>query len=239
MRISAGAEVNIESAEAFQASADLPHFTNSEEAGLVEAAVAGSAVAFAALYERHVARVYRDCYYRTGHRADAEDLTQQTFLQAWQAIRRYRRGSAPFVAWLLSISHNRTVDHHRKSSRVTVSDDEVASWLCPDPGPEAATMDSLAADALRCAVLKLKPERRKVIILRYVEGFSVAEVAEVMGKSKPYIYTLQHRAFIDLRRLLAAQDQHPEEIKPENRFYSTIFSAAKKVAAPLRRAENS
>jgi RNA polymerase sigma-70 factor (ECF subfamily) len=63
----------------------------------VDASVKSDASAFAALYDQHVERIYRHCYYQAGNRAEAEDLTQQSFLQAWQAIR-YRRGATPFLA---------------------------------------------------------------------------------------------------------------------------------------------
>ena len=61
----------------------------------------------------HVDRVYRHIYYRVGNEADAEDLTQQVFLKAWQAIDRYRKTASPFIAWLMTVSHNLVVDFYR------------------------------------------------------------------------------------------------------------------------------
>jgi hypothetical protein len=90
------------------------------EPALVDAAIAGDGTAFAALYDLHLDRVYRHVYYRVGNRADAEDLTQQVFLQAWRAIGRYRRTAAPFIAWLLTIAHNAIVSHYRKARELTL-----------------------------------------------------------------------------------------------------------------------
>jgi len=74
----------------------------SEEAMLVQKAIGHDAEAFGRLYDMHVDRVYRNIYYRVGNEADAEDLTQQVFLKAWQAIGKYKKMASPFVAWIMS-----------------------------------------------------------------------------------------------------------------------------------------
>ena len=173
------------------------------ETALVEAAAAGNAAAFAALYDLHLSRVYRQCYYRAGNRADAEDLAQQTFLQAWQALPRYRRTGAPFLGWLLTISHNLAVSKQRKTREVTEPDLEVAANAATDP--EAVTLDRLDHDDVRLAILKLKPDRQQVILLRFIEGYAVDEVATALGKSANHVRVLQHRALGDLRQLLGQE----------------------------------
>ena len=86
------------------------------EVALVRRAKDGDAQAFADLYECHLDQVFRYFYYRLGHREDAEDLTEQTFLRAWQAIGSYDYRGAPFAAWIFRIAHNLLVDHrHRRS----------------------------------------------------------------------------------------------------------------------------
>lgn len=173
-----------------------------EEAALVAAAVQGDHHAFAALYDRLVDRVYRHCYYRTGNRADAEDLTQQTFLHAWRAIGRYRAQGVPFVAWLLAISQNLATNHHRRPRETTLeletieTDDGLA-----DPAEIVAV--GLRHDRVRRAITRLAPDRRQVITLRFIEDFSVRETAEALGKTEGNVRVLQHRALADLRRLLA------------------------------------
>lgn len=174
--------------------------TREDEAAMVAKAAAGDAAAFAALYDQHVRRVYRQCYYRAGNRADAEDLTQQTFLQAWQALPRYRRTGAPFLAWLLTISHNLTVSGQRKRRELTDPDLEVPANTTSDP--EIVALDHLDHDAVRQAILRLKLDRQQVILLRFIEGYEVEEIAAAMGKSANYVRVLQHRALADLRRML-------------------------------------
>ena len=176
-----------------------------DEPMLVAKAVAGNAAAFATLYDTHVRRVYRQCYYRAGNRVDAEDLVQQTFLQAWQALPRYRRTGAPFLAWLLTISHNLAVSQQRKTHEVTDPDLEVPTTATSDP--EAVALDRLDHDEVRQAILQLKPDRQQVILLRFIEGYEVDEVAAAVGKSANHVRVLQHRALVDLRRLL--QQERP------------------------------
>jgi len=171
------------------------------EARLVDAAVGGDAAAFAALYDLHLDRVYRHCYYRTGNRADAEDLTQQTFLQAWQAIGRYRRGQAPFVAWLLTIAQRLAMSHFRRAREVATPDLPPAAPEASDPA--VAFGASVTRSTVRRAILHLKPERQAVILLRFIEGFTVPEVAAALGRTESHIRVIQHRALADLRRRLA------------------------------------
>ena len=171
-----------------------------DEQVLVTKAAAGDAAAFADLYDLHLRRVYRQCYYRTGNRADAEDLVQQTFLQAWQALPRYRRTGAPFLAWLLTISHNLAVSQQRKRREVSEPDLDLLADTSSDP--EAVALDRLDHDDVRVAILQLKPDRQQVILLRFIEGYEVNEVAAAVGKSANHVRVLQHRALCDLRGLL-------------------------------------
>jgi RNA polymerase sigma-70 factor (ECF subfamily) len=198
---------------------------------LVDAAVQGDPSAFAALYDRHFDRVYRHCYYRTGNRADAEDLAQQTFLQAWQAIGRYRRGTTPFIAWLLTISQHLAVSHFRAVREVAPLDVELPAPAARTD-PEIAVMNSVAHDAVRSAILQLKVERQQVVILRFIEGFSVAEVAAALGKSENNVRVIQHRALVDLRHLLA---RPLEERTLISRLRGAVSSAVCKARSSSRR----
>jgi RNA polymerase sigma-70 factor (ECF subfamily) len=164
--------------------------------------VAGDAAAFAALYDRHIDRVYRHCYFRIGNRADSEDLAQQTFLHAWRAIGRYRRGSTPFIAWLLTISQHLAMSHFRKTRPVAPLEGDEPWAREPTADPEDELASAVMRDSVRAAILRLKAERQQVIILRFIEDFSTAEIAAALGKSENNIRVLQHRALGDLRRLL-------------------------------------
>jgi RNA polymerase sigma-70 factor (ECF subfamily) len=182
--------------------------TELDEATLVDRAIEGDGDAFAALYARHVDRVYRHCYYYMGNRADAEDMAQQTFLSAWQAIGRYRRGTAPFQAWLLTIAGNLSISRLRLAREVPQGTDGREEATEDDPQEIVTTLDS--CDDVRRAVLQLKPDRQQVIILRFIEGLSVAEVAAALGKSENAVSVMQHRALGELRRRLGEEQSEPK-----------------------------
>lgn len=193
---------------------------------LVDAAIQGDVEAFAALYDRHVDRVYRHCYYRTGRRADAEDLTQETFLRAWRAIGRYRRTGAPFIAWLLVISDRLAASRQRKLRRLLTGDAEaVALSQCCHEDPEGTVLTALACDEVRQAILQLRPERRQVVILRFIDGLSVAEVAAALGKSEANVSVIQHRALADLRRLLELSPDDQAAPRGQSRFIRRLGEA--------------
>lgn len=171
------------------------------EAALVDAAVAGDVDAFAALYDRHLERVYRHIYYRTGNVADAEDSTQQVFLQAWRAIGRYKRTGAPFIAWLLIIAHNQVIASHRRARGAYSLVMELPShgW---GSNPEAEVLAQFDQLAVRQAILGLKPEQRTVIMMRFMEHLSYTDIAASLRKTEGNIRTIQYRALLELRRLL-------------------------------------
>jgi RNA polymerase sigma-70 factor (ECF subfamily) len=168
------------------------------EAARIERAQRGDAAAFAELYDQHLDRVFRNVLYRVGDRAEAEDLTQQVFVRAWQALGRYRVTGAPFVAWLLTIAHNLVVDHYKARREVTPLDDQVEL-----PSREQDPMDQVIAglrrDELRCALLTLRPDYQQVVALRFFEGFTPGEIAATMGKSEGNVRVMQHRALLELR----------------------------------------
>ncbi|HLF77298.1 MAG TPA: sigma-70 family RNA polymerase sigma factor, partial [Dehalococcoidia bacterium] len=147
-----------------------------EERQQVQKAIERDTNAFANLYDKHVVRVYRHIYYLVNDSREAEDLTAQTFLKAWEAIDRYKERGAPFVAWLLRIAHNLTVSFLRSKRDHSELDD---TYVDPKMGrnPEDALEQSTDEKSVREAVLKLRDEQRQVIMLRFVEELDYREVA--------------------------------------------------------------
>src|SRR5688500_6341594 len=106
-----------------------------EERRLVHRAIDRDQSAFAELYDRHVVRVYRHIYYLVGDAREAEDLTAQTFLKAWEAIDRYKERGAPIIAWLLRIAHNLTISFLRGKRKLGVLEETVVDQkLHRNPG---------------------------------------------------------------------------------------------------------
>ena len=191
----AARSVNQEGQTATETAADL----REEERRLVQRATGRDTTAFAELYDKHVIRVYRHTYYMVNDAREAEDLTAQTFLKAWEAIERYKERGAPFVAWLLRIAHNLTISHLRSKREHSVLEDYYVDQKIYR-NPEQALEQSNDESSVREAVLKLRDEQRQVIMLRFVEELDYQEVAAVIGKSIPAVRVIQHRALANLRK---------------------------------------
>jgi RNA polymerase sigma-70 factor (ECF subfamily) len=173
----------------------------SDEAMLVQRAVEHDAGAFGKLYDMHVDRIYKHIYYRVGNEADAEDLTQQVFLKAWQAIHRYKKTTSPFIAWLMTISHNQVIDFYRTRKDKAYIEAEILADG-PASRPEQTTEANFEQQHLRRAILRLGGDEQQVVILRFIEGFEFAEIASVMKKKEGNVRVILHRALVKLRDIL-------------------------------------
>jgi len=171
---------------------------------LIQQAIEGKRAAFAALYDKCVGQVYRHVYYRVSSRSDAEDITQEVFIRAWKAIGRYKKTGAPFVAWLIVIAHNLIVDYYKTRKKFVSLDETEVSSQSDETSPEAMTDASLNRSHIRSVISKLKKEKQKVILMRFIDGFSYAEIAKALNKSEGAVRVIQHRALNDLRHMLTA-----------------------------------
>jgi RNA polymerase sigma-70 factor (ECF subfamily) len=176
-----------------------------DDTPLVLRAIQRDQDAFGELYDRHVVRVYRHIYYMVGSATEAEDLTAQTFLRAWEAIDRYQVRGAPFVSWLLRIAHNLGVSHLRaKRETSQLHDGIIDQKMRRDP--ESSYQQTEEEELVRLAILRLRDEQRQVIILRFIEDLDYREVAEIIGKSVAAIRVIQHRALNALRKQMKVLD---------------------------------
>lgn len=185
---------------------DVAESPELDERTLIGRAIKRDREAFGALYNKHVSRVYRHVYYMVGSPPEAEDLTAQAFLQAWQAIERYQIRGAPFVSWLMRIAHNLGVSHLR-SRRPSAELPETLVDRSRDGNPDDALQRQADGEHVREAILRLREEHRRVIILRFVEDLAYREVAEIVGKSVPAVRVIQHRALNALRKQMLADEE--------------------------------
>lgn len=156
--------------------------------------------AFGALYERYVDRIYSYIFYRTGDQHEAEDLTARVFYRALAHMDEYRQRGAPFAAWLYRIAHNLVANWHRdRSRRRDVRLDDVLAVAEKRDGPDRVAEQREEAEWLLEAMGRLPAERQQLLILKFVEGMSNAEIARVMGRSEGAIKSLYHRTLITLR----------------------------------------
>ena len=165
-------------------------------AALVERARNGDAAAFGALYDRYQPEIVRYLTNRVRDAEAAEDLAQQVFLKAWQAIPRYQQRGAPFKAWLYRMAHNQMVDHFR-SRRVTTDLEGVE--LPEEPEAEARVLQQELYGRLRHALERLSEDHQQVLVLRFLMEKSAREIGEIMGRKEVTVRGLQLRALRALR----------------------------------------
>ena len=185
---------------------DVAESPELDEGTLIKRAIKRDREAFGALYDRHVSRVYRHIYFMVGNPPEAEDLTAQAFLQAWQAIERYQIRGAPFVSWLMRIAHNLGVSHLR-SRKPSTELPETLVDRSREGNPDDVLQRQADGDHVREAILRLREEHRRVIILRFVQDLAYREVAEIVGKSVPAVRVIQHRALNALRKQMLLDEE--------------------------------
>jgi RNA polymerase sigma-70 factor (ECF subfamily) len=173
----------------------------------------GDAEAFGILYERYVGRIYNYIFYRTGSSYDAEDLTARVFFRASNHIQKYENMGVPFSAWLYRIAHNLVANWHRDNSRHPEMplDDNVVLQHREDP-PETALVHNQEVESLLAIIRKLPDERQTLIILKFVEHYSNAEIGQIMGRSEGAVKSLYHRTLLSLRDDLETIDHGELEI---------------------------
>lgn len=179
---------------------------------LVSAAQGGDTSAFGRLYDRYVDVVYRYVLFRLGDRDLAEDVTSETFLRALRRITSVSYQGRDVGAWFVTIARNIILDHVKSSRfRLEVVTDEVAEpsgapigtvGVQAVAGPEQQAISrATRAELLRC-VAELGEDQRECIVLRFMQGLSVAETAVIMKRNEGAIKALQHRAVRRLAQLL-------------------------------------
>ena len=183
-----------------------------EADALVARARTGDGDAFAELFRSTLPLVFRNLYGRCGDTALAEDLASETYIRAIRSIGRFEGVSRDFIAWILRISRNLFFDHV-KSGRVRweVVVDEMPV-LRANTDPAADALAAIEGGELREALGKLTLEQQEVVYLRFLEGLSVAEVAEVVGRNEGAVKALQFRALRSLQRILE-QEGHGDALE--------------------------
>lgn len=173
---------------------------------LVRASQAGDTAAFGQLFDRYHEVVFRFVLFRLGDRTAAEDLTQETFVRAFRRITSVSYQGRDIGAWFVTIARNLVLDHV-KSSRYRLESStpeiaDVAPTKSAGPGPENEVIAGAThAELLRC-VARLGDDQQECITLRFLQGLSVAETAEIMGRNEGAVKALQHRAVRRLAQLL-------------------------------------
>ncbi|MFA7286849.1 MAG: RNA polymerase sigma factor [Patescibacteria group bacterium] len=173
----------------------------------------GDPSAFAELYDAYAPKIYRFIYFKVGTQAEAEDLASEVFLKTWEYVKRRERRIKNFRPFVYRLAHNAVIDHYRSRSQQpqTQIDEQLATF--------PAEID-LAADAVRSsdleivrrALLLIKEEYRDIILLRYIEEYSLAEIAEMLDKSNGAIRVTAHRAVEALKEAVTTLEARSTKV---------------------------
>jgi RNA polymerase sigma-70 factor, ECF subfamily len=177
---------------------------NVEPAELAPAAKAELDRAFEDFYRAHLRDVYSYAYYRVGNHHDAEDLTEQTFLQAYRHFDRAQRESngRPLRPWLIRIAHNLAANLYRDRSRRPVTQLDDAAVLSAPQGTEQMVEEREEVKEVLAGVSKLPEDRREALIMRFALGMDNREIARALGRSEGATKVLLHRAIKQLEEIV-------------------------------------
>jgi RNA polymerase sigma-70 factor (ECF subfamily) len=172
-----------------------------EEAALIARAKEGDERAIGQLYRQYAPEIYGYVASRSGDTALADDLTSEVFLRALEGLPRYEYRDIPISAWLYRIAHDRIADHFRRQARrptIPLQDE----LLPAQDGIDHEVDARLRIAQVGRAIEQLTADQHQVILLRFVAGLKLREVAYVMDKSADAVKMLQLRALTRLRQLV-------------------------------------
>jgi RNA polymerase sigma-70 factor, ECF subfamily len=157
---------------------------------------------FTELYRTHLRDVYSYAYYRIGNHHDAEDLTEQTFLQAYRHFERAQRESngRPLRPWLIRIAHNLAANYYRDRSRKPQTQLEDAAVLSAVHDTEDLVEGRQELQEVLAGVANLPSDRREALIMRFALGMDNREIARALGRSEGATKVLIHRAIKQLEQ---------------------------------------
>ncbi len=174
---------------------------------LVEKAKRQDKEAIAQIYSLYVDKIFKYIFYKVGNKAEAEDLTEQVFIKAIEALPRFSWKNVPVSAWLFSIARNQVIDHYRSKGREVEIDIEKASLLEDIAGdPYASALTALTREKIFKALRSLTEDQQQVICLKFFSGLSNTEIASLLSKTEGAIKSIQHRGLRALRKLLGIEN---------------------------------
>lgn len=170
-----------------------------DEKSLIQRAKNGENEAFGELYDIYLPRIYRFVFLKVGRKQDAEDLTHQVFMQAWEHIGNFEFQGFPFGSWLYRIASNAVIDYYRTFKRTFDIEAIPKEVLARDPELEKNLDTNFSVELIRTAIGKLDHDQQNVVVMRFVDELSTKEIADVIGKSEGAIRVIQHRALKQLK----------------------------------------
>ncbi|MEI2711977.1 MAG: sigma-70 family RNA polymerase sigma factor [Nocardioides sp.] len=188
---------------AYAASSEDSELEQTRLIALVELARDGDKEAFGQLYDHYHVAVYRFLLYRTRSQTLAEDLTSETFFRALRRMNSFTWQGKDFGAWLMTIARNLATDHFKSGrNRLESVTEDMSVHDDVAEGPETEVIASLTNEVLLKALAELSEDQRDCLVMRFLQGLSIAETADALAKSQGAVKQLQLRAVRNLAKAL-------------------------------------
>ncbi|MDP2629435.1 MAG: RNA polymerase sigma factor [Candidatus Harrisonbacteria bacterium] len=173
------------------------------EFDIIKRAKGGDKEAFAQLYEHYHPPIYRFVVLKVSMRQEAEDLTHEVFLSAWQKLPRFKHRGLPFSSWLYRIARNRVIDFYRTQKKHLNLEDAAGHPQFIDEPTQGILADvNIDMRRVQSAMESLTADQQDVLILRFIEEYSTKEIAQMMKKQEGTVRILQHRALKAIEKYL-------------------------------------
>ncbi len=172
------------------------------ELKFIEEAQQGDTSAFGRLYDHYLPKIYRFIFLKVSNRSEAEDLSHEVFLSAWQNIGSYAPMGYSFSSWIYQIARNRVIDFYR-TKKQHLNIDDLEDYFFKVPAQQATELiTKTALEEVRRLITELSPDQQDVLIMRFVEDMEHKEIAAALDKSEGAVRILQHRAIQQLKKLI-------------------------------------
>jgi len=173
-----------------------------EEELLVKKAQDGDSQAFGQIYDTYLTKIYRFVYIKVSSKADAEDLTSQIFLSAWQNIKTFQFRGFSISSWLYRIAHNEVIDFYRLR-RHHENIDALSEETTAEISNITGELDqNLEIEKVKKALKRLESDQQNVLIMKFVDELSNKEISQVLNKSEGAVRVIQHRGLKQLKKYL-------------------------------------
>jgi len=177
-----------------------------DDAELVRLAQQGNSHAIGTLYDRHQPHIYRFVWSRVRHQQTAEDMTGEIFTRMVTNLSGYQITNIPFRAWLYRIARNLIVDHFRQhGERLPLPLDAVENMTEETDSMDSLLQQKITVEYVEQALDRIDPEQREVVVMRFLVGLPLKEVALTLDKTVPAVKSLQHRGLAALRMALQVE----------------------------------
>lgn len=176
---------------------------------IVKKAKKGNQEAFGQLYDKYITKIYRFIFFKVETKSEAEDITQQVFLKAWQNIYSFKnKKGARFSSWLYRIAKNAVIDHYRtKKEYIDIEDIKYDKEFASSSDIEEKIQNTKKFKEVKKAIQNLSEDEQEVVVMKFVDELSNKEIGKILNKTQGTIRVIQYRALKKLKNFFEEKNE--------------------------------